>query len=1310
MIPLQAQLVIEQGQSLMEQQAAIRSQYQEDIDAHQSRVKTLEDIIAEKDQQLKKLKAQDKAARSKIDSIEENLRTLKETHIRQHSHHQSELADLYEQLETKNQNDEMQQKKIKELERCNKEAEQQLLAQQEEAARECETERFDRQQLLLQHAEEKRIWQESTTENARREKATFERKTSEFDVINAGFNKEMLHLSCRIAELEDKLEEKETMLSTLKDTIQSLAEDENKYTSNYNELFAEFQENKDLNQKLLEEKESEIIALRESKVNSEKESQKHSQQTIKTIEGLKAKLSKLTNENFELSQKLTNQKDDTSSVQSAFDEAKYSAGQFSSMRALLSRKESSKAILVAEQQRLEQEYSTAMSVQVSALNNLEQEMKSLQNENATLKARTEVACTEVLTGNSYGSLQQSLRHEPESLAKILIARRESSNQILAAENTKMKTELKNAKAWWAKDINELQKRNTSQLTAMSHMERKLTMLETENNHLKTSNINLSAYPSCAASHMSTHVPRETQAAGHEHLTDYHKWQPIIKEYERESAGVNSIDKESNADTHDQGAVPKIDLKQKLSQNEIDAGRIQSHLQEAEISLDKQDHIAAQNLLRQSNVELQVLLENIKHASQSASDTVKILAEKQNSLINLHKQFSKTLGQIQEDSESTHANQRIEMETLHKHYENQIIKLQESLRRVQSEVSSKSENIVTLTTEKTQVEAALHQVTEDLRNMKLEASNSNENAQVFKTAKLALENRATHLEKTVKQLELDNSNLEAKCRLAKTDNCITMERELTQLRSQHEAHIVKQQEVHRKEIDELAMRLRNSEKEQNTLNSEINRLQEKLFAGPKQLQEEVQTLHGQVQKLTIEKTELQERFRDGLATLKVDYELIIKERTNQIQRLYCQIAEQEAKNQTINDEYTYCKDALSDQNEEIKHQKVQSIERIDRLASQLEISERKSVELNETVDLKRKELAKALDSLTQMEIDCVRLRRQSKQDEQQQHDLTAKYEAKTKEIKLALNDSMARNKQLEADNQLLKKTFNKLQSDYNIEEEKFAVLKQDLQHVESLSKLYKSELETVKQESESRHEFAKQHALSQSSILPTDKSSSQFVTAVQSIETTDGLGSRTAELCNKVAQLQINNSMLKSQLELTDMKIKDLLKTNRELRYAIDNNRDTNDYQAELEKRTAQLKKTQTELQQTRSSYEYFKSSYDQDLQYARSQLLVTENDYQALQEKLSEITAQKETAVMAAESEAALTKHNDNLKKTLTRERENSFQIEQQLRNQARTMQKESVTMKKLLEDAFQANQSLEKYIRHLQQSFTEVFKESKKF
>ena len=115
---------------------------------------------------------------------------------------------------------------------------------------------------------------------------------------------------------------------------------------------------------------------------------------------------------------------------------------------------------------------------------------------------------------------------------------------MAAENAKIKEELKNANAWWSRDINELERRSHAQTTALGEIRRRMTSLEMENIHLRRA----SADPDEVISVFSNASAKDHHNAAYDHLLDHYKHELSVKDsrIKRLEASLKSAKDEANA--------------------------------------------------------------------------------------------------------------------------------------------------------------------------------------------------------------------------------------------------------------------------------------------------------------------------------------------------------------------------------------------------------------------------------------------------------------------------------------------------------------------------------------------------------------------------------------------------------------------------------------------------------------------------------------------------------------------------------------------------------------------------------------------
>lgn len=1313
----------QQGQSLLEQQAVMRTQYQEDLDIHQSRIRMLEDLAKDKELQNRKifdeLKLNEQEALNRVDFLNETLQSMTEDYAKQDRQHGLELSEFQDRLIGKDSREGELLQAIEQLKEKMTEEKERFVVEGEHFMMEKDAHKTEIETLKAKHVDELGYWQQKVDEAIKAEKEAAEYKLSEFEKREKNLLKESLDLRCQIAEFEDKLESTASALSSMKDKIGEITSSREEAISKFNASQVELVENKNSNQLLLKERDVEISRLTQTVDNLSRDIEDSAKSAEQDIQSLNQEIEKLSIENDQLNTKLLNQANELSSLQSAFNEAKETAGQIQAMRALLSKKESSKAILVAEQMSKDREHSIVLSQKTSEVNDLEQEIASLIRENASLQAANrnyvDPRISSLSRDRSVENLPQTVDNEVETMTRTLLAKRESSNQILVAENYKIREELKNANTWWSRDVNELQKRNTIQTSVLGQMERKMTSLATENDGLKRLSVDqegsFSTRATSDASNFSTKLDQRT--TGFEGLFDHYKHELRIKDsrIKRLETSLQSAKGETNAalakleTASEQEQSMKEGLEGKLTQNESHVEKIHSSLIQAQVSLENNDRQAAQRLVRRSNIDLQDLLKNMKSANESATGTLKLAADKQASLVELHNQFSCTLDQLQNEAESANTRQKQELENMQTLHEDQIENLRESIQKMVAESKIQSQKLVNLTTDRNLLQTALRRAEDKLRDMSVHATNAHQDIEIARAAKVATDSRVAELEETLEQIKSDKKQLESNYRLVKVDESMAKEREISQLRSKHEAKLASIEEINRKSFQEISMRLKQSDKDNIRLLSEVNRLEKKASKGSKGLEEEVQDLHGKVQRLMIEKSELSERFQDGLQTLKADHELILRERTDEIQRLHCQISELESKVHTIQSEYDNRKTLVQDLEKDKHCLLLENSEEKNKLKTQLATSEQKVAQLTEKTELDKRQLTKALDNATKLEIACVKLKNHIKQEVQQQKDMTSKRDSDIEKIHSTLSSTIALKKQLQSDNKRLRSSLKTFEAEFQLREEEISLLRQDLDHAESVCQLYKTKLESNPPDSDSIFGNDKSLIHSRTSIFPCKQNAKlSFLSAIPSVESTDGLGEKTARLTNEVSELQQENCLLQKKAEIAQKEQQSLLETSMKQTESIHSiSRQRDEHFEYLNKLNVEHLLLQNELKIQRLKLK----NTEEELCKLKAVYATTEKDNASLQKKLSETTILKDLASSAKiKSEVELNKNNSELIKQLHKERKSSLKIEHNLRNQTVILQSEMVTMKQHLEEAFEANRSLENYIRSLKSSYGSIFEE----
>lgn len=1280
---------------MLEQQTAIRAQYHEDVEAHKSRIVMLEDLVSDKDlycnQVSEHMQSQERAANSKLDSLTEKFNSLKEKYDQLTTKDKIEIGNLETQLEAKLQSEKLLQRKFNTLNEQYVEMEYKLQQIQEHAELESLRKKDEIIALSQRHAQEICEYQDKLSEATKKEN-----REVEYDRLKKSLETEKIELKCVIAELEDKLEDRDVGLSKLKDKVQKLRESSTMLDIKCANTSEELKQTKANTQSALKEKELIIGELKESLVKIESDVPQRLQQDQQVIENLKSTIDILHEKNVELGITIASQSEEITSMQSAVEFAKMSTDQLPSMKALLSKKESSKLILIAEQQRIEKEHQSAMSRKTSIVNSLEEELRSVQKENAILRKAT-IGSTgiENLQQLSFGSIVNAEN------TKLMMAKRESSNQILTAENIRIKADLKNATTWWNRDINELQRRNVAQAGNMNQMERKMTNLETENLQLRRLSL---------ASHNQEMVLHGYDAMSYDKFsresTDtFDQFKPELSNNPSKTKGLESSLKtlQTSGFPEDiQTVAFNKDVELLLAQAELDGEKIQLDLSKVEKLLETKDIKMAATILVQSSNDLRTMLDNLKKGNNSLSAYQDLAsAEKQ---IN---RVQKKAWPRHDSAQSDPVGMKFSDFTLYKEQERQLHHLQSTVKHLISDTSRQSHEVVTANARKTELETALHKMEEKHGEMVLQVNKIRQELEFSKSEKLAMDNRAQELEQKIEELQLNLAEAEKSNRLANTDNQISKEREIAVLKSKHNLTKEKEFEIHKNEIVQLHMRLQRSEKENSKLQAEINKLHEKVSGESNELEIEIQQLHGKVQRLTVEKTELRDRFNEGLTTLKGDHDLILKERSNHIQRLHCQITAMDGKVEALDIEMQRYKDTAQQYKDDLHEHKRKSIEQIHYLDSQLKAKTHKENELKSTVDHERTQLTKALDSITRLEIECVRLTNMSKKEACENKQLALKHAASIEKLQTTLADKKTQLKQLQTNNDSLKSSLTNLMADKRVDQTKISMAQQELQHATSVNQLYKTQLVAAKKESQSLIALEKPTG-SLSNGLQTKDSVSSFYTAVQGKESYEGLGVEMAELTNQVTRLENVNLLLKKQLNLTENRLHEKTEIIHQMQTGLDTLiNERNGLQEEVHQLSLQIQQQKCELTRHQAEAASLKEKLhqsDDELHRIKTSLTYATKDKDSLQNKLMNTTEMIRVAKENAVGEAELTKLNEELQKKLKYICNDSSQTEQKLRDEIKGVQDEMVTVSRNLDEAHKANKGLETYILKLKKSFTTVF------
>ena len=417
----------------------------------------------------------------------------------------------------------------------------------------------------------------------------------------------------------------------------------------------------------------------------------------------------------------------------------------------------------------------------------------------------------------------------------------------------------------------------------------------------------------------------------------------------------------------------------------------------------------------SNADLRILLANIKQTNQSATCSLEIAAEKQACLIKLHHKFSLTLTQIQKDAAAANTHQKNEIDALNKHYEAQLQQLKDTIQRLSNNVKEKAEENSIITAQRIEAERALHQAEEQIRDVKSHSQKAHHDLEIARASKQSADSRVEELEKKSEYLQQHTAQLETKLQMSKTECAIVKEQEAVSMKSKYEAKLAKLVEGHQKEIKDITSKIRSSEKRNSQLVTEVSILQEKIGNESRPLEKEVQDLHGKVHKLSLEKSELEERFKVGLATLKDDHDVILCEKANYMHRLHCNISELEAKVCTLHEELNLQKETNSKCQDELRRCRLAALEEAKKLTDKLTQSKNQVKQLTESLDMEKRQLAKTLDNLTNLEVEYVKLHNQAKHSEDTTKNLEVKYQGTIERLKADLAQRTLLQKQTQNEN-------------------------------------------------------------------------------------------------------------------------------------------------------------------------------------------------------------------------------------------------------------------------------------------------------
>ncbi|KAF6029453.1 hypothetical protein EB796_012253 [Bugula neritina] len=1168
-------MVFEDKQGLIAQHMTARDRFNEELEIirHQKeRLKQENDELQNSNKVLEdKLKCLEHTTASEIVPLKEQFQHLQQ----QKGQLQIELVTYCQEVEKKmKENQTLQQKLIElaeknnELKMSNSEKEQQMLTELETLRDRLTTLKAEHQQELcqkqLQHSKE-----------LEKEKLCNHSLKSSFDIEKVALQREVSNLKNLTNELQNNIDDKNCKNLSLRDELQNLQKVQTQLMNDYQSQIAKTQNiNKESNTTILE-KEKETLEL--TKINVQLKSE------IETIsETSKSEIQKMAKENAELKQKLNDINEELKLAQDAHGKSKTLSEMIPSMKALLSKKESSKAILVAQQENLEREHSIALSEKTSEIITLEQQIKTLYSENTLLKSRFDDQNSKhkSVISSRYDSLVEAENAStcPDNISKMLLARKESSNQILTVENMRIKAELDRITTKFENEVKELQRRNAAQRHTISCMEKRLA------------DVGIDDFNEC-------------------------KW-----------------------DSNKSIAFSEPGSKLYKSPSQV-----------------KKEEESCITLNKSPNME-----SRFKQRSFSTSEHTRTSLE-----------------------QKVFASLKIQ-------HQAQLDRLTKNINQLSTENKLNIDRISSLESEQVTTQAELFKANNDISTLNNMLCQTRAESEKLKAAKLAHETYIAELEKDLEKLQEKHSKLQHKLKSQSPDISISKEREIAEIKTKCRAKADEENGLLQKRLEEYFTRLKILEKQNIGLETENNCLQEKVKQDLKPLLNEIELFHGKIQKLLVEKVELQERFKCELNELKNNHELELREQTNKIHHLNCQISEAVNMNEIISKELQEARENAQKKQCEIQKSRLEYTDQISSTASKLESSEKQIKKLQNDLEQQQKQISTVVENYTQLEIEYFKLKHKIADETEQHNQASICQNANVEKLSASLNENIIQYKQLQQENSKLKSAVRMLQNEKKLDEEKLSIAQQDLQHANSVGELYKSQYETCVKSAEASNGTRSEL-----------KTKCESVNVLSASSSSDGLGAKTAELTNQLTQMQNRNAELVQKIADNENKLQEMCNENTCLKSRVDSvNQKCNEYQEHNSQLNLQVDKLYSDAKQYEIESSCLKIKSDQhndQVNMLMTQISAKDTEIELLREKIEE-TKIDGSKLHTNESELTA------VKLKLNYEQQKAQKAEYELRCKIRSLEEKVETLKRHLEEAFRSNQSLEKYIKRLKKSFTSVF------
>ena len=1103
---------------------------------------------------------------------------------------------------------------------------------------------------------------------------------TELRLLKQNTRQESIALKCCIAELEEKLEDKEGEVGKLMKKMDRVVDKERKMSTAYDELLT----------KQTETKKSKVDEIDKLQDKISKLECSH----LKVTTDLGSTVETLSKERDDLKTKYEMLQAEKNEVLSELCQSQQMADQVPAMKALMARKESSKAILLAEHAKLERKLNEVLITKESQFTEMEKELLSLQGENAALKSARlsrdsggvhEMVDRSLMTAaNSAGSFKahwensetgdiKQIQRKVEKMTALL-AKKESDNRILLAELEKMKKEKSETELWWNRDVMEMNKRGHRQKSYISQLDRKMASLENENSHLRS----ISQSPS----QRTVRTSIGTGAQDHDRIL-------------RESV-YDLVERD--------GSVQAV-VEPQPSQQEIQMRKLHGALIETTKLLEEKNSRAAHASLKDSTCQLDSLIKNLKVLPREESDAART-SQNHFELSRLHQRVNATIEQMQTDfdeGEKQKIKNEEERSAFLEGYVKQMTEMLESLRQ------SKAQEIQELTEENRSLQQMMMALEKERLSLNMHHQRAVDDVSSLESAKKAMEGQLKCAEAKAEQRQQADASEISKLRQANAELRISQERATAEFTSKLESMAKQQKELRDREIRRIYEKLTVSERSNSQLRAELNRSSEKLARGTKDIDTEITELHGEVHQLKMEKQILSDRFSEDCSRQVRKTEEILAEKNDELKRLSIRLAEQTNGYEVAHSEYLKQKQITQQLQERLNSLQEKLLKEKDLSAKSTMCKDKQLEEMKNQSDVDKRQLTLLLEKLTSLEIVNAKLKATAARYENLSTELSEKSSQQLDKLKTELSHKTAHQKALVSEIKQLKSALKSSEAKHATTEEQLNLMRADLKHNESVARMYKEEITSTKQicdakiESMERHCKQRLNSVESGSKVTLETSKSNDGASLK-LDHSEDLGTRVATLTNQLTTLTMRNDKLKTQNDRLDAKLMQMTETNAELRKTIQDMEHQKDvqYETALQKMQAQLDSLHKKLKQSAHNSDNMSISNTHQITKLKDELYAMKvqlNDQfkrnGQLQQQLDGTV--KEAKIQSQSKISELTIKIKDLNSKLANERRNSSKKFEDNLSLAATLTK----YKLQLEEAHRANKSLERYIANMKRSFS---------